>query len=192
VTFDPDRISKLAAAANRADEEKTGEILGERQAKARFLRLLVAAARPALAGVCSKVPGGGAGAVGKEERTEGDLGFRGFLVAGEERPVPVRARSGYGYESLEGKGLYLSEDGVFFEVVYAGRIERGGAYAWDAEAVGCEVEAVVDRRWPVGEIAEAVADELEAAAAGKNKAAEKARRVSVAVRKAAEMLSGVR
>lgn len=163
----------------------------ERTAKVAFLSSLTVVVREALPAICSLVPKAARGPSAEYgKKVDEHFSWRGVLVAGVERPEPPDRRAAF--EVLEGKGLYLSEGGIFVGVRFVGQLSRGSSYFWEAREVQLSFEEVVGSRWPVAEIAKSLAEELEIQAIGKEKATDRAARMTALVREAAKILEGVR
>lgn len=199
--MDLNRIKGLADAAAKGDAEMKDAIQEERGAKVQLLKALVEAVLPALPTICSKVPFGEAGRAseyGKEVRDWLE-GTRAVLVGGSERPNPPLKKI-EGVEPLQGRALYLSEDGRFFGLVFRGEFANTATqdrYEWQAsDPVPISPEEIVAARWPVDHVVEAIADELEAAVEGKEKARAKAstaaERIWKGIDALAKMTRGVR
>lgn len=193
----PERVRELAALAERGDVEMRDAIARERTGKVKLLMGLIEALGGALPTICSKVPAaeeGRASEYGKSVK-EWMEGVRAVLVGGSERPNPPLKKI-QGTERLEGRALYLSETGSFFSIRFIGTFTNTSTidhYYWNiAEVLKLTPEQVVEARWPLEHVVEAVADELEAAIAGKAKATEKAGRVAEKIRAASELLRGTR
>lgn len=200
MTSNLDRLVELSEDARMSAADMEAAVAGERAAKVHLLELLVAAVRPSLPTIASRVPAYASGKASEYgRRTSRWLEApheRAVLVAGSERP-DVPARRIEGVEPLVGSALYLSEQGEFFAVQFSGLFRNSESasiddYWWEATPTTLSPERVVLERWPVGRIAEVLALELEGQVLGKRKATEKARRVAAAVGACASLLKGVR
>lgn len=188
-----DRLQVLVDQVMEGEADMRDSIEAERETKAAFLRHLVEVVKPALPALASKVPSTGDGGTGRVETPTDHFGWKGVLLAGEPRPSPKKNGKPGAYERLEGKALYLAEDGSFVGVTYRGAVERGGGYSWTANGFEMTIEQVATQRsFALGEMVAKLAAELVGQASSKSKLADRAFDVAQKVKAAAEILEGVR
>lgn len=191
-------VRELAEEAVRGDQAMKEAIASERTSKVVFLESLVEVVRDALPSVTSRVPAYAAGKASeygsRVDRWMEAPFERALLVGGSERPEPPKKKI-EGVEPLSGSGLYLAESGVFFVVSFDGRYRNSAKlddYWWEAKARALVAREVVQDRWAVERVADALAAELEIQVAGKKKATARSLKVAARVREAATILAGVR
>jgi hypothetical protein len=154
------RLSEMAVTVGLEYEEMENAIKAERAEKAKILHAIVDAGAPALRALGSRVLVGEDGAAGRHDPTErywlrGTHG-RGLLVA-EERA-----------QSDGGRSLYLSEQGAFLELHYR-RMAGPEGWAWRAtETLLPSAMQVVEARWSVADVVDAVYEAMTGHLRGKN------------------------
>lgn len=143
-----------------------------------FLDALVETLRPVLPAMSSRVPWKADGWLRQYDQdgphvkyfgeAPGDRygGRRGILLIGEPRPT-VNPDARIPFQRLTQESLWLGDDGRFFLVAQAGEYNRhADTFFWIAACEEVNVRRVVTEKWPIGEIALALVEELEACAKG--------------------------
>jgi hypothetical protein len=156
-----EEIGRLSASVLKEDSMAKEAIDGERAAKRLFLELMVQAVREALPAIASKGMFGGI--------------YRPQL----EKTVLL------GERKKGAEALHLREDGQFVATTSLGASGSRGASTWSGEIT---VDEVVDQRWNVAEMAENLADELQANLTGKLKVVSRADEITAKVRAVSVLL----
>lgn len=193
--------------ARRAFDESVDQALArdhEESTKITFLETFLAAIADGggLLAVSSRVPRRASGWIREfdkdgphvkyfDEGVDGEAPYaRGVLVAGEQRPT---ANPMLPFQRLKGEALYVTPDGRFFTLEFKGEHNRDGdTFHWEALPCFLSLKSLVGDRWPIGEIAKSIADELEACAKGAKKATARHHQIVAKVRAVSVLLEGVK
>lgn len=172
------------------DAVETG-IAKERDEKRRLLERLVKFVEPALPALCSVVPM----TMERGAPPAMHASRRGLRVC--EVPLPLESDGSTQFWNW----LYVDDSGRFFGArvrgepsTNAGRVgDHGHGWAWfQATYVDLTTEDVIESRWPVSDIAEALAKALESQTRGLEKKERSVMKTTRLVRAVADLLSEVR
>ena len=182
---------------NRESSQRAQE-----NAATEFLDTVVESIRPALNALSSRVQARASGWVRQYEAGGSHVKYfddpeasdslkkyaRAVLVVGEPRPGVNPSVS---FQRLTGSALYLNNVGQFFVVDYNGEYNpEADSFWWRASPLEVSTRAVVEQRWPIGEIVANILEELEACEKGQKKASDKAEDLACRLSVAASVLGG--
>lgn len=168
----------LVEEAGREVEKNKGAYEERIAAGVAFLTSLVDVLTPVLPAMSSRVPRKANGWLRQFDQDgphvkyygeESDDPLRGVLLIGDTRPT-VDPNPAIPFQRLKHEALWISNGGRFFLLSYAGEYNRhADTFQWLTSIEELNFRRVVTEKWPLGEIAAALVEELEATAKGAKK-----------------------
>jgi len=141
-------LSTLAAQVSAEHAASLAAIAARDAAEAKVLDAVVAAVRPALRAVASRIPTSGKHYWVTSTETDEDASYsdaHGLLVAGHSKPERDHPRANAG--AFEGAALYLLPDGTWLELTFDGRWTKwqGATTEWTSTPATLTTAEVVDQ-----------------------------------------------